>query len=1212
MSINRKNPLHFDLRYGSQRHQLALAPFSGLDLNENPLTANKGSCSDMLNMVVDDNAFLTLRPRLVDDPEYLKAKQSVEEDLTGDYVIFQQVLGQRYIKDGYLFLVGEIAKQEIAVLTITDSLTLPNNSGVGFNITVKIGGFSYNVALNDNYTYPKPLLTSIIWAQIGGYPDLPFSMAMTSKTSTITFTFIEKDGQLPEYNVSPTVPLGIEIPHTFSILQYGVSGTNKALVFNHKGIKHWILYYYFNDLKYLDSFDDFLIYPEKDYYRFIQKSDGKNFILKLKDDQWEFKELEPYIPMYKGAIESIETLESAPINEDLNILTNKYRISVRYKTSTSINLKYFEQGAIDKKGNILNVNKYDFNTDSVIVHKDDDGYIYFLNSEYQEASTITGSDPYLFHFYYYSFSLKISEPHFTIKVYSGGSHADGITKEGLKDFYDTPFVDGNGKKIPQLYYDVDSHSLLRHKRIVVDGLSTYEIYHYSIGDNELISKDFYVYKHGNQWEGTQEVVYYIDGEIGIYVSVFKMEASSPRPGQPALLIPINKGDAFVVYNANAQTLYSLFGLLKEEEDVNILVQNKLFVVSYHLVIMRYIRVLSYISVGGKQRLFASGNLRAFIDQKLNNDETYLEPIDPTLQPEDVRGFILYYDVNGSIEKDELFNLSEKLPKLDIDLTLSSYTITTAGNYVALHKERNLLLYLVDVEYPDQSVSFNLLPLFNAPDIVTIRSFYPTTWGYVYGYIDVIKDDDLNPALLVINKERSIRYAFVQYDYYPIKELTVATPTHYFTVGGLNIIDLSSSHIYKVGLKDTIIDYTYDLTNENNPLKIKQEVLDIFKERQEAFKFTSGVSGRTLITDALLYYNDKYTFVTDPELKDYNYIPAIHCQKSLNPIRFASSYLQELGIIYQQNSVTYLGWDENKNRNITFLAHPYVLQYDHLEQRAIDYLPNGHLVTFAGLTIYLNKSGVYALNFEPETPQDTERRATLISGAINSKLLKEDLSTAILANFTPYILILFPKNGYTSVYALKIMVGQWYYWELPFKVKQVLDDNVSLRLINGDRFVRLNEDVELVDVFDDNRVVLGSVEKYLDFGTKPIKWYWKSQPIHLGTITARKQITQTHFVFLNPNASFDFDRDTFDLTHSQITSQRFGVRFYAFQEHVTERPSIDYEAELQIINNIQRRTYINRFKYCQLLCYNIDDDGATSDKVRLGDIIFTYKVLSGGK
>lgn len=124
--------------------------------------------------------------------------------------------------------------------------------------------------------------------------------------------------------------------------------------------------------------------------------------------------------------------------------------------------------------------------------------------------------------------------------------------------------------------------------------------------------------------------------------------------------------------------------------------------------------------------------------------------------------------------------------------------------------------------------------------------------------------------------------------------------------------------------------------------------------------------------------------------------------------------------------------------------------------------------------------------------------------------------------------------------------------------------------------------------------------------------WKSQPMALGSITSRKQITETYFVFVNQNASIITNENTLEIVQNKITTQRFGVRFYTYKELVTESPMVEYEGQLNIINNLRRRTYLNRFKYCQLLCYNIDSEDTPQDKVRLANIVITYKYLTGGK
>ena len=296
----------------------------------------------------------------------------------------------------------------------------------------------------------------------------------------------------------------------------------------------------------------------------------------------------------------------------------------------------------------------------------------------------------------------------------------------------------------------------------------------------------------------------------------------------------------------------------------------------------------------------------------------------------------------------------------------------------------------------------------------------------------------------------------------------------------------------------------------------------------------------------------------------------------------------------------------------YIAHSRVFIFNSVEQRAIDYLPNGHLITFTGITVYVNNGGVYALNFDANTPQDSERKASLISAPINAKLLKEDMSTCILANLDPYVLFMFPKSDYTAVYALKILSGLWFYWELPIIVEKVIDDNRHLRLISGTRYIEFTDSSTVISVPMSIQTHEGGVEQYLDFDTDHIKWYWKSQLLTFGSITSQKQITDTFFTFVNPNAGITFDTDTFDITQNKITTQNFGLRFYTYKELISEAPVVAYEGKLNIINNLRRRTYLNRFKYCQLLCYNIEDEDAPSDKVRIANIAIAYKYLTGGR
>ena len=112
---------------------------------------------------------------------------------------------------------------------------------------------------------------------------------------------------------------------------------------------------------------------------------------------------------------------------------------------------------------------------------------------------------------------------------------------------------------------------------------------------------------------------------------------------------------------------------------------------------------------------------------------------------------------------------------------------------------------------------------------------------------------------------------------------------------------------------------------------------------------------------------------------------------------------------------------------------------------------------------------------------------------------------------------------------------------------------------------------------------------------------------------RGQLIETYFTFVNNNASIQINTDdNFEVVGRRVTNQEFGVRYLSFNDIVTISPKVEFEDRLNIINNIRRRTYLSRFNYCQLLCYNIDKESQVQDKVRLANILITYKYLTGGK
>ena len=106
MAIYRKQPVQFDIRRGSDKRLTSLVPFRGLEINENPQLNNTGSCADMVNMTVDNDAFLTLRPRLVEDEAYWTAKKLVTDAIALPHLGVTYTLGSaQRLKDGYLFVV---------------------------------------------------------------------------------------------------------------------------------------------------------------------------------------------------------------------------------------------------------------------------------------------------------------------------------------------------------------------------------------------------------------------------------------------------------------------------------------------------------------------------------------------------------------------------------------------------------------------------------------------------------------------------------------------------------------------------------------------------------------------------------------------------------------------------------------------------------------------------------------------------------------------------------------------------------------------------------------------------------------------------------------------------------------------------------------------------------------------------------------------------
>ena len=211
----------------------------------------------------------------------------------------------------------------------------------------------------------------------------------------------------------------------------------------------------------LNSFDDFLIFPEKDYFRFVYGATGVHYKFYLKEDTWTFEAIEPYIPTYKLSLSSVESITDAIVYEDLNILSNKYKLSVLYSKESGIDLSVFTTHATEISGNPYIYEELNITGQEFAYHSSN-GYIYFLASEYATVSTLASGSAFL-NFWYYSFDTKQETLAFTIKVYGSGAPIGGITKENLAKLYSSSVTkDYNQNDIYKIMYDNISHCLVRH------------------------------------------------------------------------------------------------------------------------------------------------------------------------------------------------------------------------------------------------------------------------------------------------------------------------------------------------------------------------------------------------------------------------------------------------------------------------------------------------------------------------------------------------------------------------------------------------------------------------------------------------------------------------------------------------------------------------------------------------------------------------------
>lgn len=1205
MAVYRKQPTTFAVDNVSRKRLTSFLPFGGLEINENPLTTSAGSTSDALNMVVDDNSFLTLRPRIIDDPQYLIAKQNMLQFLenTNDFVWGGQAIK---VKDGFLFVAGNNPSPTVVRLTITHGVeSQQQQSALIVEITLNnlnsYFDFGYYVSHSLSISETISEMLYQLNATWTGTQGITNNWTWTSDNETyIEFTANTIGPRTGLYAYDASFNIETFFTATFNVVQ-GVENS-KMLLYVASNDPTTVTEVDIDEtsLAILNSFDDFLIFPEKDYFRFVYRATGVHYKFYLKEDTWTFEAIEPYIPTYKLSLSSVESISDAIVYEDLNILSDKYKLSVLYSKESGMDLSVFTSHAVDISGNPYIYEELEGMSGKEIVYYSASGYIYFLATDYTAVAALGAGTNRTLNFTFYSFDSKQETLAFAIKVYgTDGSYSDGISKQNLAKLYSSTVTkDYNQNDVYKLMYDATTHGLKKVKIILAGGMSTavtsINIEHYDIATKTFYETLLTIGGASTEYDWTW---IYTQGSVAI---IFNGNATV-------------HGVGLVAYSLSEHTCHYLIGQSGPDTKFLPAALPSGFDITGH-------NVTAYFFASSQKTYLITGcQLDYFLDQDTSSpaSDIVLTPSGDNPFTKDMIKGCYYYDIGTSIDIGRMADLK----------VIANYTPKKSNYNAICITGTQALLYTVDAQsyrsepivripitIPTSADSLSLDSFFSAHPEFSLESMMVTAWGMpiLFGYGTYLGRSDL--LIAKVDMDSSISNGVVQYWYQPLDIGTVHHGLVFATDEAFDVISSGGTVLRRVVVTKDELEYTYDIANnEVNPLKLSAEVIASHNEYANAYRFPS-TRGTTLINSSCLYYNDKYVFITEP--LNYDYIPTIHCHKTVQPIRFASSYLQEIGVIYERNNIEYVSLTDNPFRDtgITsqYIAHSRVFIFNSVEQRAIDYLPNGHLITFTGITVYVNNGGIYALNFDANTPQDSERKASLISAPINAKLLKEDMSTCILANLDPYVLFMFPKSDYTAVYALKILSGLWFYWELPTIVEKVIDDNRHLRLISGTRYIEFNDSSTVISVPMSTQMHEGSVEQYLDFDTDHIKWYWKSQLLTFGSITSQKQITDTFFTFVNPNAGITFDTDTFDITQNKITTQNFGLRFYTYKELISEAPVVAYEGKLNIINNLRRRTYLNRFKYCQLLCYNIEDEDAPSDKVRIANIAIAYKYLTGGR
>lgn len=271
---------------------------------------------------------------------------------------------------------------------------------------------------------------------------------------------------------------------------------------------------------------------------------------------------------------------------------------------------------------------------------------------------------------------------------------------------------------------------------------------------------------------------------------------------------------------------------------------------------------------------------------------------------------------------------------------------------------------------------------------------------------------------------------------------------------------------------------------------------------------------------------------------------------------------------------------------------------------------------SALPIQVNRDGVFALT-NLTNVYAADKVATLISGKINEKFLKEDLSNIKLIAFKYWLFIFIPDNT-SKVYVYDDRFAEWYYWELPIKVLNVFKTHDNLYCVSDDNVVfKFNPKEKLVNIDTSDAITLYYDDVYTEgedncfdaYGVqgKNVVWYWTSQILPLNSVSHAKQLSKTTFIVA--------DSDVTD-------GYAFNFSIKGWRKKRTLVKSSDLDGTVYSVQATTKRTNINRAHFIQLTVTNamlenhqlvlsktLKTDIDTNDqKVRLIGVSFKYKYL----